>query len=264
MTFTTALRGVLFWSFVSAVAVFLLAPTLIAVPISFTEGRTLQFPPTGFSLRWYAEVFESGDWREATLNSLKIATLTTIVSVVLGTSAALALNRFQSGAMTVLNGVLLSPLVIPVVVLSIGMYMVFAEWELVGTITGLLIAHSCLALPFVIVCVSASLKTVDQNLELASAGLGARPWFTFRRVVLPLIAPGVLSGAIFAFITSWDEVVVATFLTDSATRTIPVLIWSQVRTELTPAIAAIGTILIVVSAAGLLLVYRLSRTGTAQ
>jgi putative spermidine/putrescine transport system permease protein len=149
------------------------------------------------------------------------------------------------------RALLLSPLVTPVIVLAIGTFMVFARWGLAGTYAGLIIAHSVLALPFVVVSVSASLQTLNPNLELAGLGLGAGPWRTFLRITLPLILPGMVAGAVFAFITSWDEVVTAIFLTTTTLRTIPVLVWGQVRTELSPAVAAVGTILIAISASGL-------------
>jgi putative spermidine/putrescine transport system permease protein len=254
---SSLIRKVAFWAIVSGVALFLVAPTLVAVPISFTTTSSIQFPPEGFTLKWYGEVFTSHDWRDAMLNSLVIAVATSCLSLVLGTAAALVLSRAAFRGKTIVLGLLLSPLVTPVIVLSVGIYLVFARWGLSGSFAGLIIAHTVLALPFVIVSVLASLKTLNANLELASAGLGATPWFTFRRVTLPLILPGIVSGGIFAFITSWDEVVIAIFLTDISTRTVPVMIWSQVRAMLDPATAAVGAILIVISAAGMLLTYKL-------
>lgn len=257
MKMPSVLRKTLFWVFVWGVALFLVAPTLIAVPISFTTSSGIRFPPEGFTLKWYDAVFASRDWREATLNSLAVAIATAALSLVLGTAAALMLSRATFRGKTIVLGLLLSPLVTPVIVLSVGMYMVFARWGLSGSYAGLVAAHTVLALPFVIVSVLASLKTVNANLQLASAGLGATPWFTFRRVTLPLILPGVVSGGIFAFITSWDEVVIAIFLTDLSTRTVPVMIWSQLRAMLDPSTAAVGSILIAVSAIGLLITYKL-------
>lgn len=257
MKMSSVLRKTLFWVFVWGVGLFLVAPTLIAVPISFTTSSGIRFPPEGFTLKWYDAVFASRDWREATLNSLVIAIATSALSLVLGTAAALMLSQATFRGKTIVLGLLLSPLVTPVIVLSVGMYMVFARWGLSGSYVGLVAAHTVLALPFVIVSVLASLKTVNANLQLASAGLGATPWFTFRRVTLPLILPGVVSGGIFAFITSWDEVVIAIFLTDLSTRTVPVMIWSQLRAMLDPSTAAVGSILIAVSAIGLLITYKL-------
>lgn len=239
------------------IALFLLVPTLIAVPISFSSGSTIAFPPEGFTFKWYGDVLTSRDWQEATTNSLVVALLTTALSLVLGTLAALGLHQAEFRGKTLVLGLLLSPLVTPVIVVSIGIYMVFARWGLVGTYAGLVLSHTALALPFVLVSVLASLKTVNPSLALASVGLGATPWFTFRRVTLPLIAPGVISGAIFAFITSWDEVVIALFLTDVPSRTVPVMIWSQVRAMLDPSTTVVGALLIAVSALGLFITYKL-------
>ncbi len=244
-----AFRGV-----VVLIAAFLLLPTMVIIPISFTGGTDIVFPPAGLSLRWYREVMSDDMWRSATLTSLGVALSTAVAAVGLGTAAALALHRGAFPARNLIRGLILSPLVTPVIVLAIGMFMTFVPWRLAGSAFGLVIAHTVLALPFVVIAVTASLQTLNPNLELAGRGLGAGPWRTFRRVTLPLILPGVVAGAIFAFITSWDEVVTAIFLTTASLRTIPVLVWGQVRTELSPAIAAVGTILIVVSATGLGLV----------
>ncbi|WP_334174237.1 ABC transporter permease [Pseudoxanthobacter sp.] len=241
----------LFWLVVAAIALFLLLPTLVIVPISFTAESTIRFPPQGFSLQWYQNVVTSPAWRAATLTSLETALGTAVLSMVLGTAAALFLARVPFRGKAIVRGILLSPLVTPVIVLAVGIYLVFARWGLSGTLASLILAHTVLALPFVLVSVTASLQSVNPNLELAGLGLGASRAYTFRRVLLPLIAPGVASGGIFAFITSWDEVVVAIFLTDPGLRTVPVLIWSQLRAELDPTMAAVGTILIAVSALGL-------------
>jgi putative spermidine/putrescine transport system permease protein len=254
------LARIAFTILIAAIALFLLAPTLVVIPISFTTTKIVQFPPVGFSFQWYDNVIHDPTWRTATITSLKVAILTVILSVVIGTAAALSLFRATFKGKTVLRAVLLSPLVTPVIVLAIGIFMVFARWGLAGTLPGLVIAHTVLAFPFVIVAVTATLHGVNPNLELAALGLGARPWRTFRRITLPLIMPGVVAGAIFAFITSWDEVVVAIFMTTSSLRTIPVLVWGQMRTEISPAIAAVGTILIVISAVGLSAISLLKRS----
>ncbi|CAN5165214.1 ABC transporter permease [soil metagenome] len=251
MTKSWTIGGIVLRIVVVLIAGFLLLPTIIIIPISFTPGNTVAFPPAGLSLRWYEAVFNDPAWLSAMSSSLKIALLTVVLSVVMGTAAAVGLFRGNFPMKTVIRGLVLSPLVTPVIVLAIGTFMVFARWGLAGSYAGLVIAHTVLALPFVIVSVTASLHTLNANLELASLGLGAGPWRTFFRVTLPLILPGVTAGAIFAFITSWDEVVSAIFLTTPSLRTVPVLVWGQVRTELSPAVAAVGTVLIAISAAGL-------------
>ncbi|RAX37863.1 ABC transporter permease [Rhizobium tropici] len=246
------LRSLLFWLVVVLIALFLLLPTLVIVPMSFTTTATLEFPPVGFTLDWYGKVLGSPDWQNALINSLIIAVAASILATVLGTSAAVAINAHRFPGKTLIMGLLLSPMVTPVIVLAVGMYMVFSGWGLVATHIGLVLAHTVLAIPFVVVSVMASLRMVNPSLVPASLGLGAGHWFTFGRVTLPLIFPGVVSGAVFAFITSWDEVVVALFLADVQTRTVPIMIWNQVRTNLDPATAAVAAILIVLSAAGVL------------
>ncbi len=246
-------RRFFFWGFVGLTALFLLVPTLIIVPMSFTTTSTLEFPPVGFTMDWYGKVLGSPDWQSALFNSLTVAFAASVIATVVGTAAALALHATRFFGKTLVLGLLLSPMVTPVIVLAVGVYMVFSGWGLVATRLGLVLAHSVLAIPFVVVSVSASLRMVNPSLAPASLGLGASHWFTFRRVKLPLIKPGVLSGAVFAFITSWDEVVIALFLADVQTRTVPIMIWNQVRTNLDPATAAVAAILIAISALGVLL-----------
>jgi putative spermidine/putrescine transport system permease protein len=243
-----------FGAVVVAIGAFLLLPTLIILPISFSAASDTLFPPGAFSLKWYRSVLTDPAWQSAAITSFKVACLTVICAVVLGTAAALALFRRWFVGRGLARALLLSPLVTPVVVLAIGIFMVFSRWHLVGTLSGLVAADTILAIPFVVAVVTATLQTLNPNLELASAGLGAGPWRTFRRVTLPLILPGIFAGAIFAFITSWDEVVIAIFLTTPSVRTLPVLIWSGVRAELSPAVAAVGSILTIVSAIGMLAV----------
>lgn len=244
-------RRVLLWIVVGLTGAFLLLPTLIIVPISVTNSMFPDFPPVGFSMRWYGEIFTNPSWRSATVTSLLVAICTMILAVVLGTMAAISLDSAIPGARW-WRGFLLWPLVTPLIALTVGIYMVFAPFRLNGTFPGLVMAHTVLAIPFVVVTVTASLRLVNPNLKLVASGLGAGPFMVFRRVTLPLILPGVIAGAIFAFITSWDEAVISLFLTSPRLQTIPSLIWSQVRSELTPAIGAVGTILILVSAVGML------------
>lgn len=254
------IRRALFWLLVGLTALFLLMPTLIIVPMSFTTTATLEFPPVGFTFDWYGKVIGSPAWQDALFNSLVVAFAASILATVIGTAAALALHARHFPAKALVLGLLLSPMVTPVIVLAVGMYMVFSGWGLVATRLGLVLAHTVLAVPFVVVSVLASSRMMNPSLVPASLGLGAGHWFTFRRITLPLIMPGVLSGAVFAFITSWDEVVIALFLADVRTRTVPMMIWNQVRTSLDPATAAVAAILIVISALGVLLSYKLKES----
>lgn len=241
------------------VGIFLLAPTLIIAPMSFTAGNALEFPPKGLSLKWYQAILDSPEWRASAWTSARVALLTVVLATVLGTAAALALVRWRSRAVGPLTALLLSPMIVPVIIVGVGTFLLFSRWHLTGTTTGLVVAHTVLAVPFVIVSVTASARSLDPTLELAAASLGANRWRTFRRVVLPLILPGVAAGALFAFITSWDEIVVAIFMTSPTLRTLPVLMWSQVRTSLDPSLAAVGTLLIAVSTVVLLAAYVLQR-----
>ena len=233
---------------------YLLAPTLVIVPMSFTQARILSFPPEGFSLQWYGKMFSDRDWTAAMLNSAEVAVLAAILATVLGTLAALALARGRFPGRTLVNGLVLAPLIVPVVIIAIGMFSLYVRWKISGSLVGLVLAHTALAIPFVVVSVSASLRTMDRNLELAAANLGADPRRTFTRITLPIILPGVLAGAIFAFITSWDEVVTAIFLTSARFRTLPVEMWEQVRQVVDPTVAAVATTLLFVTTVLLLLV----------
>ena len=220
---------------------YLLAPTLVIVPMSFTEAEILSFPPQGLSLQWYEHMLTDHQWSTAMVNSLIVAVLTAALATVLGTLAALGLSRGRFPGRSLVNGLVLSPLIVPVVVIAIGMFGLFVQWKISGSVLGLVLAHTALALPFVVVNVGTSLQTMDRNLELAAANLGANPRRSFMHITLPIILPGVVAGAIFAFITSWDEVVVAIFMTSARFRTLPVEMWEQVRQVVDPTVAAVST-----------------------
>ena len=243
---------------------YLIAPTLVIVPMSFTETRILSFPPQGFTLEWYERMFTDRQWSSAIASSVQVAILTTIASTVLGTLAALALARGRFPGKTAVNGLILAPLIVPIVIVAIGMFSLYVRWRIGGSLVGLVVAHTALAVPFVVVSVSASLRTMDRNLELAAANLGANPRQTFWRVTLPIILPGVIAGAIFAFITSWDEVVVAIFLTSARFRTLPVEMWEQVRQAVDPTVAAVATTLLVVTTVLLLILLVVRRPVAAR
>lgn len=243
---------------------YLLAPTLVIIPMSFTEASILSFPPEGFSLRWYDQMLTRSEWSTGLRNSALVAVLTAILATLLGTLAALGMTRGRFPGRALLNGLALSPLIVPVVIIAIGMFSLFVQWRISGSIVGLVLAHTALALPFVIVNVATSLRTMDRNLELAAANLGATPARSFMRITLPIIFPGVMAGAIFAFITSWDEVVVAIFLTSARFRTLPVEMWEQVRQVVDPTVAAVSTTLLVVTTTLLLLLVVVRRQAPAR
>lgn len=232
---------------VTLIAVFLLLPTLVVIPLSFTEGTLLRWPPRGFSLKWYEVLLTDRALRDATLKSLQVGFCTAVTATAIGTLTALGLTRGRFRGRQLTSSLVLSPIVVPTVITAIGTYFVFVRLGIIGTTVGLVLAHTVLALPLVVVSVTNSLRSFDRNLELAAASLGAGPLTTFFRVTLPMIAPGVAASALFAFITSWDEIVVALFITDPVVRTLPVVIFNQLRSGVDPTVAAAATVLILVT-----------------
>ncbi|WP_308797811.1 ABC transporter permease [Agromyces silvae] len=237
------------------VGAFLVLPTLVVVPLSFTEYTVLRWPPSGFTLDWYTEVLTDGNWRGAAVTSFQVAVLTAISATVLGGGIALAISRGGSRGRSFATLGVLAPMIVPTVIMAVGVYFVFVRWGLVGTIGGLVAAHTVLALPFVVVSVMNALSRIDRNLELAGYSLGAGPFRTFRTITLPQMAPGLLTGAMFAFITSWDEAVVALFLSTPRVRTLPVLIFSQISSGVEPSVAAAASLLLLVTVVLLLLAW---------
>ena len=243
---------------------FLMAPTLVIVPMSFTASNSLTFPPEGFSTRWYEKMVTDPQWSTGFTNSAKVAFLTAILATSLGTLAALGTVRGQFPGKGAINGLILSPLIVPSIIIAIGMFSIFVRWKIAGSLVGLVLAHTALAVPFVVVNVATGLRTIDRNLELAAQSLGAGPIRTFRRITLPLILPGVLAGGLFAFITSWDEVVVSIFLTSARFRTLPVEMWEQVRQVVDPTVAAVATTLLAVTTTLLFLAFVARRQAPAR
>ena len=231
---------------------FLIAPILVIVPLSFnaepyftfTEGM-LRFDADAYSLRWYREIASNAQWTRALGNSLLIGAAATVLATVLGTLAALGLASRAMPARRLAMGLLISPMVTPLIISAAGMFFFYSTLGLSQTHLGLILAHAALGTPFVVITVTATLSAFDTNLTRAAASLGAGPLRTFRRVQLPLIAPGVLSGALFAFAASFDEVVVVLFMAGEDQRTIPRQMWAGIREQISPAILAVATFLIV-------------------
>ena len=253
----------LFYLLCAMIFIFLILPIFIIIPISFSSARFLQFPPQGFSLQWYAEFFGSRAWVSATVLSFKVATLTMLAATVLGTMASLALVRGNFKAKKIVYAFLLSPLIMPFIIVAVSLYYFYSKFHLIGSMWGLVIAHTCLALPFVVVNVTATLQGFDVTLERAALSLGANRLVTFFKVTLPLIRPGVVSGALFAFITSFDEVVIAIFISGSRAITLPKQMWDGIRVSINPTISAVASLLIVFSIF-LLLAAELLRRRTAR
>ncbi|WP_234187770.1 ABC transporter permease [Shinella sp. NM-101] len=255
---------VLLGLFCLLVAILLLAPTLVVIPMSFNGNKSLAFPPTGFSWQWYENFFTNPDWTTSFANSLIIALIVAVVATVVGTLAAFGVTRAAARAGGLLRALLITPMVVPGVVLAIGIYAVYLDTHLVGTVAGFVLAHTMLAIPFVLIAVQASLEVFDRRLETAASSLGAGRLTVFRTVTLPLILPGLLSGALFAFITSFDEIIVALFITSPYLKTLPVQIYTSITRDADPTVAAVGTLLFMATSliiiAGLLFGMRRGRT----
>ena len=226
---------------------YLVLPVLVIVPLSFSSSTFLSYPIPSYSLRWYQNLVTSDEWRMAAKNSFIVAPAATIVATVLGTLAAIGLNKADFRGKGLLMAVLVSPMIVPVVVVGVGMYLFFAPLGLANTYIGLILAHAALGVPFVVTTVLATLQGFNHNLVRASLSLGANPVMTFFRITLPVIAPGVISGALFAFATSFDEVVVTLFLAGADQVTLPRQMFTGIRENISPTIAALATILIVFS-----------------
>ena len=238
------------WSvWISALLVlfFLMAPILAIIPLSFSSGDFLTYPLPGLSLRWYHELLVSDKWIPALRNSMIIGVSSTLLATVLGTVAALGLNRARFPLQPLVMGILLSPMIVPVIITAVGVYFFFAPLGLTDSYTGLILSHTALAAPFVVITVSATLQHFDHNMARAAASLGAAPVLAFFRVVLPLIVPGVASGALFAFATSFDEVVVVLMIAGPDQRTLPREMFSGIRENINPTITAVATVLILTS-----------------
>ncbi len=234
---------------VGLILVFLAFPILVVLVVSFSEAAYLTFPPPAFGLRWYAAYFGSENWLRPTWLSLWVAVAVVVLATSLGTLASLGITRLPKPLRVLASGLVLSPLIVPVIVVAIGIYYAFARYGLVGTPIALILAHTCLAVPFVVTSVTASLSGIDPRLEQAALSLGATPGGTFWQVTLPLIRPGVLVGALFAFITSFDELVVALFLSGTGAVTLPRRMWEDLRYAIDPTIAAVSTLTIVLTTA---------------
>lgn len=249
-------RVVAIWSVL--VGILLVAPIVIVIPLSFASGRSFRFPPQGFSLQWYENIFTNKQWSSALTNSLTIAIFVALVATVLGTLAALAM-RWSPKSTGIMRAVLISPMVMPGIISAVAMYSLFLHWKLNNTLGGFVIGHTVLAIPFVIIAVEANLHSYDRNLNKAAATLGSAPISTFFRITLPQILPGVLSGAGFAFITSFDEVVLAIFIQGPHVKTLPVQMWNSVRQETDPTMSAVASLL-AVTATLIILIVSITRT----
>jgi putative spermidine/putrescine transport system permease protein len=235
----------LLWAASLLVIGFLALPSLFVIPVSFTAGSFIGFPPQGFSLRWYEVYLGSPGWVAATMRSLIVALATGVLATALGTAASFALVRRRIAARTAVLALVLAPLVLPRIIIAVALFYLYARLGLVGTVLGLVLGHTVLAVPYVVITVMAVLKSYDERLDHAAWSLGASKWATFWRITLPQIRGGVVAGFLFAFITSFDELTIALFVTGGSTATLPRQMWNDLLLQVNPTLAAVSTVIVV-------------------
>jgi putative spermidine/putrescine transport system permease protein len=242
-----------------AIIIFLISPMVIVVIVSFSSAPFLTFPPPGLSLQWYRKLASLPVWLDAISTSATIMVPSALIATSAGTAAAVGLARGRIPGAGVIASLIMAPMVVPVIITAAAMLGVFRAWGLQGTLLGLILAHATLAIPYVVFTVLAAMRLVDDQLESAALTLGATRWRAFWRVTFPLILPAVLSGLLFAMVISFDELVVSIFLSSPTVRPVTVQMWSDVRGDVDPTIAAIGALLLAFSVGVLLLEAVLNR-----
>ncbi len=247
---------------------FLIAPLLVIVPLSFNAEPYFTFTPgmlaleaEAFSLRWYADIVANDQWLHSIRNSFTIGIAATLLATTLGTLAALGLTSPAMPYRRAIMALLISPMIVPIIITATGMYFFYSWAGLAQTHLGIILAHTALGIPFVVITVTATLSGYDQTLTRAALSLGAPPHVAFFKVTMPIILPGIVSGGLFAFVTSFDEVVVVLFMAGFEERTIPRQMWAGVREQISPTILAVATALVLVSIALLTAVEMLRRGG---
>ena len=237
--------------FASSVAwlayVFLILPSLIVVPMSFGDKDEFVFPPHSLSIYLYRRYFFESTWMQVTAQSLVVAFCSMIAALVLGCGAAYGLDRYQFPGKRALTLFLLSPIFVPAIVIALGLYLYLGRFHLVGTTPGLIISHTIITMPFVIISVTAGLRHVDRDLETAAMVMGAGRMLIVRKVTLPLLRPALVAGGLFAFLISFDEVVIAYFISNVQTQTLPVKMYSSIHWEISPVLAAVSTLMTLLS-----------------
>lgn len=248
-TSTQITHGDRLWLYmlVGIILAFLIIPCLIVIPMSFSDSQYLEFPPRALSLRWYDAFFSSPEWRQSALVSFKVAGATTILATILGTLASYGLFKSKHVFNFLIRGVLILPMMVPLIFVAIGVFFVFARIGLNNTLTGLILAHTTLAIPFVMIAVTNGLKGFDPNQELAARSLGASPARAFFTVTLPQIKISILSGMLFALITSFDEVIVSIFISSGVNSTLTKRMFANIRDQVDPTVAVISSMLVVAS-----------------
>ena len=225
----------------------LIVPTLVVIPLSFTDRMSFKFPPAGWSIKFYRNLLIGDEWRGPLISSVQLALVVMVISVVIGLLASVGITRGKLKIANALNIGFLAPMIVPSIVFAIAIYFALLKLHLFGTFAGFVIAHTVIAIPFPIVTITAGLRGLDTDLERAAATQGANRLTAFTHVTLPLLVPSVLAGAAFAFITSFDEIVVSLFIQSTQFRTLPVKMFTSVSTESDPTIAAAASVVIVIS-----------------
>ncbi|XAH22582.1 ABC transporter permease subunit [Xylophilus sp. GW821-FHT01B05] len=243
---------------------FLSVPTILMIPLSFSSGSGLNWPPQGFSLQWYQQMFESPLWMQAITRSLVIGIGAGLLSMLIGTPAAFLLARSQMRGKSLMLAFVLSPIIVPRMIIAVGMFYLFARIGLVGTLFGLILGHTVICVPYVVMTMMAVLRNYDTRLDLAAQSLGARPWQTLRHVTFPILRAGLLSSFLFAFATSFDELTISLFASGGLNSTLPKQFWDEVTLQISPVIAAVSTCLFVFVAALIWIADRLRRRSLAR
>ncbi|TEA74177.1 ABC transporter permease [Allopusillimonas ginsengisoli] len=233
---------------------FLIIPSLIVIPMSFSAGDELTFPPKSYSLHLYEQYFTTSTWMEATWVSFKVAIFAMLFSLIFGVLGAYGINRSSFRGRKFLAVTLLSPMFVPNIVVALALYLYFSRFGLTGTTLGLILAHIIITIPFVMVTCFAGLKQIDINVEKASAIMGAGRLYTLIHVTLPILRPSIISAGLFSFLISFDEVVISYFLSGVLTQTLPVKMYSSIHWEISPVLAAVSTLLTLISSAICLIV----------
>ena len=246
--------GLLVVAFAVIVVLLMAIPALFVVPVSFSPTRFLTFPPESLSLRWYESYFTTPEWTESTAYSVVLAVLTTATSLLIGIPAAFGLARGRFRGRQLVTLLITAPLIVPVILIAIAEFFFMNEVNLIGTTLGLVIAHALLAMPFVVIIVTASLHGYDRSYERAAMSMGAGPLRTFWHVTLPLIRPSVISAALFAFLASFGEFLTSLFVIGSTRSTLPIQLWKGIRFETNPTIAAAASMLVGISLVALVAV----------
>jgi len=239
--------NMLLWILAWLVLLYLILPQFVILPLSFSSESYLSFPPSGWSTRWYESVASNPAWGRAAINSVTIGLPTALLSMVFGTLASLAVSRGGMRRRGLVTALMVAPLMLPHVILAIGLYPIMLSLGLLTSYAGVIIAHTVVGVPLVFITVNSTLARQSESLELAAMTLGARPWQSFWKVTFPLIRTGIVIGGLLAFASSFDELMLALFLTDVGTETLPRLIWLQMADFLTPAIAAAASLIFLVT-----------------